>query len=255
MKQLFRSIRTYILIGGVMVTPVAVTLWVILLLVNLFSSSKLTRWLITPIFNPDPGQDLTTLQALVSLVMVLTLLFFVGLVFRNFLGRRLYRLMDLIMEKTPVINKIYMFVRTVSESILAQKETMFQKVVLVEYPHPGAHAIAFVSAKVPEDIQQNCSSPDDPHVFVFLPTTPNPTSGFLLAVPVSKVRPLQLSTAEAMRLIVSAGASTPEGGNGSKRNPSLLDKIDHMVLSQRKARKLPPDPQANLNFPEPEESM
>jgi uncharacterized membrane protein len=229
MKQLLRSIRTYILIGGVMVTPVAVTLWVFLLLVNLFSSSKLTRWLITPIFNPEPGQDLTTPQALVSLGM------------------------DLIMEKTPVINKIYMFVRTVSESILAQKETMFQKVVLIEYPHPGAHAIAFISANVPPALQQKCNVPDDPHVFVFLPTTPNPTSGFLLALPASKVKPLDISTADAMRLIVSAGASTPDAGNGAERNPSLLDKIDHMVLSQRRAKKLPPDPQANLNFPEPEE--
>ncbi len=253
MKQLLRSIRTYILIGGVMVTPVAVTLWVFLLLVNLFSSSKLTRWLITPIFNPEPGQDLTTPQALVSLGMVLALLFVIGQVFRNFLGRRLYRLMDLIMEKTPVINKIYMFVRTVSESILAQKETMFQKVVLIEYPHPGAHAIAFISANVPPALQQKCNVPDDPHVFVFLPTTPNPTSGFLLALPASKVKPLDISTADAMRLIVSAGASTPDAGNGAERNPSLLDKIDHMVLSQRRAKKLPPDPQANLNFPEPEE--
>ncbi|MGA0333266.1 MAG: DUF502 domain-containing protein [Kiritimatiellia bacterium] len=253
MKQLLKSIRAHILIGGVLVTPVAVTLWIILLLVNLLSSSKLTRWLTTPIFGHAPDEDLSLLQALLSLGMVLGILFVIGLIFRNFLGRRAYNLLDKLMEKTPVINRIYTFVRTVSESILSQKETMFREVVLIEYPHPGCHAIAFITAQAPSGIQEICNQPETPHVFVFLPTTPNPTSGFLLAVPKSQVKPLKISTSEAMRLIISAGASGPGEAGHLNSAPTLLEKLDHMIASQRRVARPPPEPRSNLNYPRLEE--
>jgi len=253
MKQFLKSIRSHILIGGVLVTPVAVTLWIILLLVNLLSSSKLTRWLTTPFFGNAPDQNLSLFQALLSLVMVLAILFGIGVIFRNFLGRRAYNLMDKIMENTPVINRIYTFVRTVSESILSQKETMFREVVLIEYPHPGAHAVAFVSAQAPKNIQEACTLSEEPHVFVFLPTTPNPTSGFLLALPTSKVTRLNMNPADAMRLIVSAGASTSSDQGGLHAAPSLLEKLDHMINSQRRTAKPAPEALSNLNFPELED--
>jgi len=250
-KRVLRTIRTYILIGGVLVTPVAVTLWVILLLVNLLSNAKFTRWLTTPIFTHLPGENFTLVQATVSLIMVLGLLFLTGLVFRNFVGRHAYGLMDKLMERTPGINKIYLFVRTVSESILAKKETMFRDVVLIEYPAPGSYSVAFVSATVPPEFPTGTEEENEPHVFVFLPTTPNPTSGFLLLVPVAKTRKLNMTTSEAMRLIVSAGASPPGADlSDHSRVPTLLEKLDQIVLSQRPPSKPKPEPQANLNFPE-----
>jgi uncharacterized membrane protein len=249
MKQFLKSIQTYILIGGVLVTPVAVTLWVILLLVNLLSNAAFTRWLTTPIFTHLPGENITVVQALVSLFMVLGLLFCVGVIFRNFLGRRLYNFLDKLMEKTPVINRVYTFVRTVSESILSQKETMFREVVLIEYPKQDMYSVAFVSSIVPAKIQSGSKTPEEPHAFVFLPTTPNPTSGFMLMVPRSKVKKLDLTTAEAMRLIISAGATNPDDGEEASKVPSLLDKLDSMVLSQRRT-KLKPEPTPNLNFGE-----
>jgi uncharacterized membrane protein len=245
MKSFFKSIQNYILIGGVLVTPVAVTLWVILLLVNLLSNSAFTRWLTTPIFTHLPGENITFVQAVVSLFMVLGLLFVVGVVFRNFLGRRLYNFLDRLMEKTPVINRVYTFVRTVSESILSQKETMFREVVLIEYPMAGTYSVAFVSSIVPPKLQAASDTPDEPHVFVFLPTTPNPTSGYMLMLPRSRVKKLKMTTAEAMRLIISAGATNPDDERPDANVPSLLDKLDHMILSQRKPK---PEPGPNLNF-------
>jgi len=179
--------------------------------------------------------------------MVLGLLFCVGVIFRNFLGRRIYSLLDRIMEKTPVINRVYTFVRTVSESILSQKETMFREVVLIEYPMAGTYSVAFVSSIVPSKIQVASDEPEEPHVFVFLPTTPNPTSGYMLMLPRSRVRKLNMTTAEAMRLIISAGASNTEEEKEGVAVPSLLDKLDQMVISQRKGR-LQPEPRPNLNF-------
>lgn len=247
MKHFVKSIQTYILIGGVLVTPVAVTLWVILLLVNLLSTSAFTRWLTTPIFTHLPGQNITFVQALVSLFMVLSLLFCIGVIFRNFLGRRIYNLLDRIMENTPVINRIYTFVRTVSESILSQKETMFREVVLIEYPMAGTYSVAFVSSIVPPRLQAASDHPDEPHVFVFLPTTPNPTSGYMLMLPRSRVKKLNMTTAEAMRLIISAGATNSEEVKEGSPVPSLLDKLDQMVSSQRRV-KLKPEPRPSLNF-------
>lgn len=247
MKAFLKSIQTYILIGGVLVTPVAVTLWVILMLVNLLSNSTFTRWLTTPIFTHLPGENITVIQALVSLFMVLGLLFCIGVIFRNILGRRVYSLLDRIMENTPVINKVYTFVRTVSESILSQKETMFREVVLIEYPMAGTYSVAFISSVVPPKIQEASKSPEEQHVFVFLPTTPNPTSGYMLMLPRSRVQKLNMTTAEAMRLIISAGATNPDEDKPDQKVPSLLDKLDHMVLSQRPLKPRP-EPTPNLNF-------
>ena len=247
MKQVLKSIQNYILIGGVLITPVAVTLWVILLLLNLLSSSAFTRWLTTPIFTHLPGENVTFIQAVVSLIMVLSLLFCVGVVFRNILGRRVYRLLDRILEKTPVFNRVYTFVRTVSESILSQKETMFREVVLIEYPMKGSYSVAFVSALVPKKVQAASENPEEPHVFVFLPTTPNPTSGYMLMLPRSRVKKLDMTTSEAMRLIISAGASNSDEETDTENVPSLLDKLDHMVQSQRTV-KLKPEPRPSLNF-------
>lgn len=249
MKHFFKAIQTYILIGGVLVTPVAVTTWVILMLVNVLSNSSFTQWLTEPIFKHLPGENITLVQALVSLVMVLALLFSIGVIFRNILGRRLYHLLDRVLENTPVINRIYTFVRTVSESILSQKETMFREVVLIEYPMPGSYSVAFVSANAPPKMQGVSEHPEEPHVFVFLPTTPNPTSGFMLMLPRSRVRKLDMTSAEAMRLIVSAGASNEEDGAQEDRKvPSLLDKLDHMVMSQHRPSKPTPEPSPGLNL-------
>lgn len=249
MKQILRSIRTHILIGGVLITPLAITLWVILILVDLLSSSKISQWLVHPVMQHVPGRDITAVRALVSLLMALALLFVTGLVFRNFLGRRLYRVLDKIMERTPFINRVYLFVRHVSESVLTQKEAMFRDVVMIEYPRPGMRAIAFLSTKVSASLREKCRVNAEPHVYVFLPTTPNPTSGFLLLVPESQVTPLNMTTTEAMRLIVSAGAAGPGDVTGEPV-PSLLEKLEQMVES-RKLAKMRPKPEAgpslNLN--------
>jgi uncharacterized membrane protein len=252
MKKITKSIQSTIFIGGIMVTPIAVTLWILFLLIEFISSSDLTRWLISPFFKEKPEQNLTFLQTLLSLGMVLVILFLTGLVFKNILGRRIYQLMDMILERTPVINKIYTFVRAVSESILAQKETMFKEVVLVEYPHPGAQAVAFVSATVSQPIQSSCLNPDEPNVFVFIPTTPNPTSGVLLAVPKSKVTPLALTTTEAMRLIISAGATGPD--LNKIVNPKDLSKslFTDLRVKKVKMKNRPVARYANVNYPDDE---
>jgi uncharacterized membrane protein len=246
MKELLRSIRTHILIGAVLVTPIGVTLWVLLLLVNLLTSSRISQWLISPVIRHLPGREITAVQALVSLALALAILFTVGVVFRNLAGQRVYKLLDRILERIPLINRIYMFVRTVSESVVSQKETMFSEVALFDYPRPGIKAIGFISTKVPPAMANKAGIAGDPHVYVFLPTTPNPTSGFLLLVPESEITRLDMTTSDAMRLIVSAGAAGP-GTEPDGQVPSLMEKLEALIESRRQAGILPipqpaPDP-------------
>lgn len=252
MKDLLRFLRTHIIIGALLITPLGVTLWVLLLLVNLLTSSRLSQWLVSPVIRHLPGREITAVQALVSLALVLSILFAVGLLFRNLLGQRLYTLLDKVLERTPLINKIYMFVRTVSESVVSQKETMFSEVVMFDHPRPGIKAIGFISTRVPEVMAEKAGLDGEPHVYVFLPTTPNPTSGFLLVVPESQLTRLEMTTTDAMRLIVSAGASGP-GQEMEGQVPSLLEKIEKM-LEARKLSKLVPslEPIIGAGTPNPD---
>ncbi len=256
MKQLFRTIRTHILVGAVLITPLAVTIWVVLFLIDLLSNSAISRWLASPILSQIPGGESRAAQAGISLMVAIGLLFCVGLIFRNFLGRRVYNLLDRALENTPLINTVYTFVRTVSESIVSQKETMFQEVVLVPFPSKGSYAVAFVSSEVPASMQRTLDEDHEEHIFVFLPTTPNPTSGYLLLFPRKDCIPMDMSPNEAMRTIVSAGASTHGGAQGAQV-PSLLDKLEQMAERHRHAGLPPrPEPVSNLNlanFKDPEE--
>ena len=130
------------------------------------------------------------------------------------------------MARIPFIKGVYMPVRRLSESLFTQRNTLFKEVVLVQYPRKGLYSLAFLTAKVPSAIRQNMTDKDSEEtcVSLFIPTTPNPTSGLLIMVPKSEVVPLTMAVTDALTFIMSAGAVSP--GEEEESSPTLLDKLE-----------------------------
>ena len=200
MKGLFKLLRNELVTGAVLLAPVLGTLylifWVVRTLDGLFPL-ELRRRLFG---GPVPG---------LGIVFALLLALLVGLFAHNFLGRRLVSWFDRAFQRVPLFGGTYGLIKQVFESVFSQGAESFQQAVLIEYPRPGMWAIAFVTSA---HAAPGLPMPDgaDP-ISVFVPTTPNPTSGYYLVVDRALVRELDMSVAEAFKLVVTMGiAKEPE---------------------------------------------
>ncbi len=190
-------LRRWLWTGVLTITPVAVTLWVmwrLLLLIDRSLRPALERvaWVR---LNLPP-----LLVTLAGVILLLALLTVVGMLAHNLIGRALFGAVERLLNRIPVVKGIFSITKQIAETLLADHRAAFQKVVLFEYPRRGLWSLGFVTH-------------DDPareHLHVFLPTTPNPTSGYLLLVPRREARELPLGVEDAVRLIVSGGAVVGE---------------------------------------------
>jgi len=226
LSAVWRSFRTNVLVGLVLSVPVVLT---VVIVNGVFRF--VTNRLVPEALRGGPYELAFRLAALVAVLIVL---FLSGLLTRNFIGRRLYQLADRVLQAVPVINKIYVSVRQISEALVAQRQSVFQEVVLVEYPRRGIFSVAFVTAEVPPDIARELKEGED-CVALFVPTTPNPTSGMLILAPRSEVRRLPMSVADAMKLIISAGTAFP--GESGPGQPNLLDRLEAILLKREDREK------------------
>lgn len=225
-RSIGRSIRNNLLVGLVLVTPI----WVTVLVVNWlfgFATNRLVKFIPASVRQPYPD----ILFRALALLAVLVFLFLVGFLTRNILGRRLYQIGDMILVRIPLINKIYVSVRQISEALLDQSQRMFKQVVLVEYPRKGVHSVGFVTADMPAAMRPAGVSED--LVAVFIPTSPNPTSGWVVYVPRSELSVLPISVGDAMKLVVSGGAVFP-GAAPLDLRPTLLDKLEAWMAREGK---------------------
>lgn len=222
--KLAKSIRLNILVGIVLVTPVVLT-------------GLIVHWLFTLITNRLLPPDLQTadhalILRIATLTLVVFFLFLTGVLTRNLLGRKVYKLSDRLITSIPVINRIYTFIGQISEAVFARRETMFEDVVLVEYPRRDAYSIAFVTAKAPRNLQRHLQNNDTSEwVSLFIPTTPNPTSGMMIFVNQKDLISLDMSVSNAMKLIVSAGVAAPGSTDDNQPEISLLDKLEKWISS------------------------
>lgn len=199
-------IRKYLLAGFFSLLPLVVTIWLLKVifagLVDL-SRGPLT-WLSQRLGLPvPPFWELALLSAVVTLI----LLFLVGLLVGNILGRQLLSWMDELMLHVPVVKGIYGATKQLMGAIQNGQGGSFKEVVLVEWPHPGSHTLAFVA-------RRDCSwaVPGGEHlVAVYIPTAPNPTSGYVVMVPSDRIRPVDMSPEQALTWAVSGGVVTPGG--------------------------------------------
>lgn len=142
-----------------------------------------------------------------GLLLVITILFFTGMFVRNFVGRKLVSLGEALMRYIPFVSKVYSWIKQMVDTLFLTAGKDFKRVVLVEYPRRGIWAMAFVTGVARGEVQ------DKTHhqcINLFLPTTPNPTSGFYLLVPECDVIPLEMSVEDSMKLIMSGGILVPE---------------------------------------------
>jgi uncharacterized membrane protein len=210
------------LVGLFLTAPVVATI-----LIFRFLFRFATAWIPTERF-PEWAHFLQGYPLrVISLLVLLAALYLVGLLVRSFIGRRLYQLGDRVLEQIPLIKGIYIAVRQISESLFTQRKTLFKEAVLLEYPRRGLFSMAFTTAGIPPDMAKPLlerEAPDEPCITVFVPTTPNPTSGVLIMVPRSRTVRLDMSVQEALTFVMSAGAVLP-GVRGDTR-PTLLDKLE-----------------------------
>ncbi len=203
---MLRWLRNSFLTGIVVATPVTVTLWLIYVFVTFVDST--IKPLIPARYNPEtylpfalPG------MGLIIAVLALTLL---GALAANIFGRSLLAIGERIVNTVPLIRNIYGALKQLVETVLAGQNNAFKEVVLVEFPTGGSYAVAFVASHGKGAIRQFVGKDKEEVIGVFVPTTPNPTSGFLIFVPRSRAMPLDITVEEAAKLIISFGLVTPD---------------------------------------------
>ena len=189
----FHNIKTWFLTGLLVSLPITITLYITVSIINFFDDL-----IIKNLFPKSLAASIPGLGIMTSLVCVVI----IGFVASNFLGKYFILLSDKILSKIPVIRNIYSTTKQIFDTLLANNSKAFKEVVLVEYPRKEMWVLAFVTSEVKGEIQRYT---DKNVVSIFVPTTPNPTSGFLLFVPTTDLIKLSMTPEVAMKLIISGG--------------------------------------------------
>ena len=198
----FPRMRAYFFAGILVTAPITFTLYLAWLLIHFVDNT--IRPLIPAKYNPEtylpfalPGLGLFVLIVSLTLIGALT---------AGFMGRFFIKLSERILNRMPVIRSVYNATKQILETVLAQQSNAFREAVLVDYPRRGLWAIAFITGTTEGEVQnvteEECTN-------IFLPTTPNPTSGFLLFVPKADLVRLDMSVEEAIKMVISGGIVTP----------------------------------------------
>jgi uncharacterized membrane protein len=134
----------------------------------------------------------------------------VGWVAKGILGRTFLRVGENLVDRTPIVRSVYSGIKQIAETVLSSRDSSFEKACLIEYPRKGIWAIAFVASDSRGEIAEKNPDKENQLVSVFIPTTPNPTSGFLLFIPKSDIKYLDMTIEEAAKLVISAGLVYPK---------------------------------------------
>ncbi len=219
-NKVIAGFRTNILIGLFLLAPLVVTLLIFNLIITFISNHIVpSTWLAT---------SYAPLFRIMAIIVVVAAIYFVGLLTRNFVGKKIFRFADWTLTRIPVINSVYTSIRQISESLVSSQSTLFKDVVAIQFPRIGIYAIAFVTARAPEMITTKIETETNSNsdmICIFLPTSPNPTSGFFLMVEKSEITYLNISVAAAMKMIISSGAASP-WKSATDPKQTLLDHIE-----------------------------
>ncbi|PRD41383.1 hypothetical protein C5748_22110 [Phyllobacterium phragmitis] len=199
-------LRNYLLTGIVVAAPVAITAYLVWGFVGWVDSW--VKPLIPHAYNPDNYLPFTVPGF--GLIVAVVLLTLVGFLTANFIGRAIIRLGEYLLDQMPLVRSVYRGLKQIFETVLSGKSNTFKRVGLIEYPRKGIWAIVFISTDAEGEISDILEENVGKTAAVFLPTTPNPTSGFLLYVPKSDIVNLSMSVEEGAKLVISAGLVSPE---------------------------------------------
>lgn len=215
-------LRKYFLVGLIVIAPFGLTLFVL-------------GWLFQRI---DSILGVPLQSALgfripgLGLVLLVVFLVFVGWIVHLAAGRQLLRWWNRALSRFPLTGRIYSAVSQITQSVVGSRKRLFHRAVLVPYPTEGLWVVAFVTN---EEASEMSKWVDEPCVNVFVPTTPNPTSGFMLIVPKNRLIEIDTPVDEAMKLIVSGGAVSPTGRSASRSRPGL--DVESLLRDSREWKK------------------
>jgi uncharacterized membrane protein len=215
---IFARLRSNFLAGLIIVAPIGLTIWLIWTVVGWVDSwvwpfipqAYHPEALVNRFLGRPADEELFINVRGLGVVVFLIFTVLVGWVGKGLIGRSFLSWGERLVDRTPVVRSIYNAVKQIAETVFSQRETSFDKACLVEYPRKGIWAIAFISINAKGEIDTKLND-GEPIVTVFLPTTPNPTSGFLLFVPQRDVMVLDMSVEDAAKLVISAGLVYPNG--------------------------------------------
>jgi uncharacterized membrane protein len=208
--------KKYLLAGLLAWAPLGITIWVLLWLLGsmdgLFGALLVATQAVLP---PSTHAAIGHLREIPGLgvVVVLVILLLTGVFVTNVVGQWIASRWDRLLVNIPIVKSIYSSVKQVSDTLFSSNGNAFREAVLVQYPRQGSWTVAFVTGRPSGEVAQHLS---DDHLSLYVPTTPNPTSGFFLMVPRSDVRPLQMSVDQALKYIISMGVVGPSVDEGSK---------------------------------------
>lgn len=200
-------IKKYLLAGLLVLVPLGITIWVLHFLITSLDQTILLlpeTWRPTWRGDKIPG---------VGIIFAFLLLFVTGAIASNVFGKQLVKAWEAIVNRIPVVGAIYKSVKQLTDPVLSENGQAFSKAVLIEFPHPGSHTVAFLTNKVEGEI---ASKLGETQVSVYVPTTPNPTSGYMLILPKSKVLELDMSVDQALKYVVSMGVASPPSGTAGE---------------------------------------
>jgi uncharacterized membrane protein len=216
--------RGNFLTGLAVLLPAVVTLAIIKWLFGTIASitDLLLFFLPTSLTHQDNGRGpMFWYWSLAAFALAVVLVTGVGVLTRYYIGKRMIAWLDAAMLRLPLLNKIYSTIKQVNEAFSSGNKTSFKTVVLVEFPRPGLYSIGFLTSEQHDEVQRKTR---EKVVCVFIPTTPNPTSGFLVLVPADKVTKLDMSVAEGIKYIISLGSIAPEYAPPGTRTVEALNR-------------------------------
>jgi uncharacterized membrane protein len=231
---LMGRLRTYFLTGLVVAGPLAITAWLIWTVVNWVDD--LITPLIPPMYRPEsylpwpiPG------TGLVIALVALTLL---GFLTANFAGRKFVELGEALLNRMPIVRPLYRTTKQIFETLFSKSGSSFRKVALVQFPQPGMWSMVFISTQPSAEIARHLRGED--YISVFLPCTPNPTTGFFFFVQRKDLIELDLGVEAAMSLVISAGMVQPDGGGDAQKKLATMAAQARAAQAAEAARKIDP---------------
>ncbi len=211
-KSFFSGLRNSFLTGVVVIAPVGLTVWLIWSVIGWVDGVVLpfvpSRYQPENILNTFLGLDIQLQLRGLGVVFFLIFTTFVGWLAKGLLGRSLIRSAERFVNRMPVVRSIYSGVKQIAETVFSQADRSFEKACIVQYPRKGIWAVGFISTSAKGEIRARVNDAQN-LLSVFVPTTPNPTSGFLLFFPAEDVIELDMSIEDAAKLVISAGLVYP----------------------------------------------
>ena len=197
-----KKLRTIIVAGLLVWIPLGLTIFVIKLLIDLLGQTYL---LIPSALRPENliGTEIPGIGVIVAIIVVLL----TGLVTANYFGKSIVKAWDAFLDRIPLIRSIYSPLKKFSELVLSDQTQSFSKVLLIEYPRKGIYSLCFQTSKELGEVQNQAG---EEMVCVYIPTTPNPTSGYIVLVPQNEVKELKMSVEDALKMIISLGVVVPD---------------------------------------------